>query len=182
MALEPHPSPLSGWKPEIPGSTLRATVVTGSSDAFIKTFHIVQLPPSAELDEVTFRDMLDLDLDSDSPRVRYAIQPGAEYHAICSCPAPARPSAAGCMRCFNRGHTELVRSLYLGDEVALSASYDKTIKMWDRQSGRLIFDFSGCHSGSVFAITGDRTRVVSSGIDARIAIVDFADGLDTSFV
>lgn len=54
--------------------------------------------------------------------------------------------------------------------------------MWDRESGRLIFDFDGCHSGRVFAITGDRTRVVSSGLDARIAIVDFSEGLDTSFV
>lgn len=182
MAFEPHASALAGWTPEIPGSTLRATIVTGSSDASIKTFHIVQLPPSAELDEVTFRDMLDLDLEGDAPRIRYAIQPGVEYHAVCSCAVPTRPSQAGCMRCFNRGHTELVRSLYLGDEVALSASYDKTIKMWDRRTGRLIFDFSGCHSGSVFAITGDRTRVISSGIDARIAIVDFAEGLDTAFV
>lgn len=154
--------------------------MTGSSDASIKTFHVVQLPPSAELDEVTFRDMLDL--DGDEPRVRYAIQAGVEYHAICACPVPTRPSQSGCMRCFNRGHTEIVRSLYLRDEVTLSASYDKTIKMWERASGRLIFDFSGCHKGSVFAITGDHTRVVSSGIDAKIAIIDFAEGLDTSFV
>ncbi|CAK9780579.1 WD40 repeat-like protein [Cutaneotrichosporon oleaginosum] len=180
MAFEPHASRLAGWTPEVPGSTLRATLVTGSSDASIKTFHVVQLPPSAELDEVTFRDMLDL--DADEPRVRYAIQPGVAYHAVCVCPVPTRPSPSGCMRCFNRGHTELVRSLYLGDHVTLSASYDKTIKMWERATGRLIFDFSGCHKGSVFAITGDHTRVVSSGIDAKIAIVDFAEGLDTSFV
>ncbi|BEI83150.1 hypothetical protein CcaverHIS002_0310180 [Cutaneotrichosporon cavernicola] len=180
MAFEPYSSSLAGWKPEVPGSVLCATLVTGSSDASIKTFHVVQLPPSAELDEVTFRDMLDL--DADEPRVRYAIQPGVEYHAVCACPVPTRPSPSGCMRCFNRGHTELVRSLYLGDQVTLSASYDKTIKMWERSTGRLIFDFSGCHKGSVFAITGDHTRVVSSGIDAKIAIVDFADGLDTAFV
>jgi len=54
--------------------------------------------------------------------------------------------------------------------------------MWNRRTGRLIFDFEGCHSGHVFAITGDRVRVVSSGLDARLAIVDFSDGLDTSFV
>jgi hypothetical protein len=34
----------------------------------------------------------------------------------------------------------------------------------------------------VFAITGDRMRVVSSGLDARIAIIDFSQGLDTAFV
>ncbi|WOO82387.1 F-box/WD repeat-containing protein lin-23 [Vanrija pseudolonga] len=189
IGFEPYASPLSGWKQEVPGSVLRGTIVTGSSDWSIKTFHVVQLPPSAEDNEtLTFRDMLGFDerLQSEvltGTRPRIVIQPGVVYHATCSCPMPmTRTSPAGCSRCLNRGHTELVRSLHLGEQVTLSASYDSTIKMWDRQTGRLIFDFEGCHSGRVFAITGNRMRVASSGLDARIAIVDFSEGIDTAFI
>lgn len=114
---------------------------------------------------------------------RVVFEAGVEYWARCACALPMAPANAhGCLRCNNRGHTDLVRALHVGEDVALSASYDSTTKIWDRTSGRLIFDFEGCHSGRVFAITGDRMRVVSSGLDARIAIIDFSVGLDTAFV
>jgi len=140
MSLEPTPTAASGWVPEIPGSTLRGTVVTGSSDMSIKTFYIVQVPPgTALLNELSFRDMLDLEhdlsLDSDmedenNPRPKLVIQAGVEYQATCVCPLPsARQSPTGCMRCLNRGHTDLVRSLFIGEQVTLSASYDSTIKV-----------------------------------------------------
>lgn len=143
IAFEPGSTPHSGWI-EIPGSTLLGTIVTGSSDHLIKTFHIVRLPPATELeqvteqDEVSFQDMLDLasNVDSSTSNAdiltdsRIVIRPGSEYKALCSCPMPSsRPSSTGCMGCFNRGHTDLVRSLHLLDEVTLSASYDSTIKV-----------------------------------------------------
>jgi hypothetical protein len=146
MSFEATPTEASGWIPEISGSVLRGTVVTGSSDMSIKTFYIVQVPPgTALLNELSFRDMLDLEhdlsLDSDmedgdesnpssSTRPRLAIQTGVEYQATCSCPMPsARQSPSGCMRCLNRGHTDLVRSLFIGEQATLSASYDSTIKV-----------------------------------------------------
>jgi hypothetical protein len=46
----------------------------------------------------------------------------------------------------------------------------------------MLADLSGGHTGRLFAVTGDRMRVVSSGLDCRINIWDFSDGLDTSFV
>lgn len=188
LTFEPFASPLAGWEPDVPESVLLGTIVTGSSDASIKTFHIVQLPPWAKrhIDEaLTFRDMLHLDtfdLCEDESVRRIVIQRGVEYRAMCSCVLSNVQNVTECRRCFNRGHKDLVRSLHLSDHVTLSASYDSTIKMWDRQSGRLIFDFEGCHTGRVFAITRDHTRVVSSGIDAHIAIIDFSEGLDTAFV
>lgn len=119
----------------MPDCTLLGTIVTGSSDQLIKTFHIVQLPAAAELDrvremqQVSFQDMLDGDTDSLTDS-RIVIRPGSEYKALCSCPMPSsRPNQTGCMRCFNRGHTDLVRSLHLLDKVTLSASYDSTIKV-----------------------------------------------------
>lgn len=236
----------AGWKQTIKGSSLRGTLVTGSSDSTIKTFFLVEVPASYE-EEVSFEDMMadpsnfpsgihpsffstssNPAANYDSPAVqapqrqtdpngagastcggggdngeredededeaegfvsageegrRVIFQPGPEYWARCACALPMTPpNAHGCLRCNNRGHTDLVRSLHVAEDVTLSASYDSTTKIWDRVSGRLIFDFEGCHSGRVFAITGDRMRVVSSGLDARIAIIDFSQGLDTAFV
>lgn len=259
----------AGWKQTIKGSTLKGTLVTGSSDSTIKTFFLVEVPASYE-EEVSFEDMMadpsnfppgvhpsffstsanpaatyshpavqanlshrsgpsgsggssgangggsaaggrgesDGSVGSVGPGAengeegdgehmegvegfvgpdeegrRVIFEPGPEYWARCACALPMTPpNAHGCLRCNNRGHTDLVRSLHVAEDVTLSASYDSTTKIWDRVSGRLIFDFEGCHSGRVFAITGDRMRVVSSGLDARIAIIDFSQGLDTAFV
>jgi hypothetical protein len=43
-------------------------------------------------------------------------------------------------------------------------------------------DLPGGHTGRVFAVVGDRTRVVSSDIDSKIVVWDFGEGLDTAFV
>jgi hypothetical protein len=40
----------------------------------------------------------------------------------------------------------------------------------------------GARTGRVFAVTADTTRIVSTGLDCRINIWNFAQGLDTSFV
>lgn len=48
--------------------------------------------------------------------------------------------------------------------------------------GEIIADLHGAHTGRVFSVVGDRMRVVSSGLDCRINIWDFSEGLDTSFV
>lgn len=50
--------------------------------------------------------------------------------ASCACPArPSGPEPSLCTRCYNRGHTDLVRSVFLGEKVILSASYDSTVKV-----------------------------------------------------
>lgn len=122
-----------GWKPQVPGSVLRGTVVTGSSDTSIKTFYIVQVPPGSKPSEFSFRDMLDLDQDSDAEddrlvRPQIVIQPGVEFKA-CVCSSSARVSQSTCTRCGVRDHSDLVRSLSLGEQVVLSASYDSTVKV-----------------------------------------------------
>lgn len=76
-------------------------------------------------------------------------------------------------------------------------------QVWDRHTGLLIKDLPDLHTGRIFSVVGDKTKVVSSGIDQvrvylcrliprllsltcsasqRIVIWDFAHGLDTSFV
>ncbi|KAJ3892310.1 F-box/WD repeat-containing protein 11 [Lentinula edodes] len=79
-------------------------------------------------------------------------------------------------------HRDLVRTVAFGDEFVLSGSYDLSIKVWDRRTGALVADLSGGHTGRIFCIGFDGTKVVSCGEDQRICIWDFADGIDTSFI
>ncbi|KAG6820850.1 hypothetical protein H0H93_010677 [Arthromyces matolae] len=79
-------------------------------------------------------------------------------------------------------HTDLVRSVALGDDFVVSGSYDLSIKIWDRQSGGMIADLTGGHTARIFCIGIDRTKIVSCGEDQRICIWDFSHGIDTSFL
>lgn len=54
--------------------------------------------------------------------------------------------------------------------------------MWDRTTGFCLGEMSGAHSGRVFAVVADRTKVISAGLDCRIVVWDFGQGLDTAFV
>ncbi|KAJ9120835.1 hypothetical protein QFC22_002769 [Naganishia vaughanmartiniae] len=87
-----------------------------------------------------------------------------------------------CFNCEKKGHTDLVRSLWLGQDVVFSGSYDSKLKAWNRHTGLLVKDLPDLHTGRIFSVVGDKTKVISSGIDQRIVIWDFAYGLDTSFV
>ncbi|KIJ16963.1 hypothetical protein PAXINDRAFT_10666 [Paxillus involutus ATCC 200175] len=97
-------------------------------------------------------------------------------------------SACGCQVAHTgavRGperHSHPVRSVALGDEFAVSGSYDCTIKVWDRRTGALVVDLIDGHTGRVFCVALDSTKIVSCGEDQRICIWDFSHGIDTSFV
>jgi hypothetical protein len=73
-----------------------------------------------------------------------------------------------------------VRSVALGEEFAVSGSYDLTIKVcwmqlrglngahnsvltqvWDRKTGALIADLNGGHTGRIFCVGFDCTKVRS---------------------
>ncbi len=41
----------------------------------------------------------------------------------------SRPALSMCLNCGKRGHTDLVRALWLGKKVVISGSYDSTIKV-----------------------------------------------------
>ncbi|KAI0647579.1 WD40 repeat-like protein [Trametes meyenii] len=81
-----------------------------------------------------------------------------------------------------RAHEDLVRSVALGSEFVVSGSYDFTVKVWDRQTGALVADLAGGHTGRIFCVGSDYTKIVSCGEDQRICIWDFSHGVDTSFI
>jgi len=146
VAFEPA-SPYTEWTPTVPGSVLRGTIITGCSDASIKKVDLVKLPRENELvppmRDLTFREMLedvtiasvpesegDLEEQVGEERANLVLDKARTCWASCVCPPGlVKPDNTRCGRCFNRGHTEIVRSLHLGEDVILSGSYDSTVKV-----------------------------------------------------
>ncbi|KAL2192927.1 WD40-repeat-containing domain protein [Corynascus similis CBS 632.67] len=78
-----------------------------------------------------------------------------------------------------RAHEDLVRSLHV-DSISgrlVSASYDSDIKVWDMETGQPLLDFPKWHSSWVLSAKSDYRRIVSSGQDPKILILDFGAGV-----
>ncbi|KAF8318621.1 WD40-repeat-containing domain protein [Cantharellus anzutake] len=56
-------------------------------------------------------------------------------------------------------HQDLVRAVAMDADVVVSASYDATIKVWDRRTGVLLADLVGGHRGRIFGVAFDCTKV-----------------------
>ncbi|KAG2019834.1 F-box/WD repeat-containing protein 11 [Coprinopsis cinerea AmutBmut pab1-1] len=96
---------------------------------------------------------------------------------------PRRPgSASGSNVNHHHQHGNLVRTVSLGDDFVVSGSYDLTIKVWDKNTGKLVADLAGGHTGRIFCIDFDCTKIVSCGEDQRICVWDFSHGIDTTFL
>ncbi|KAF7800293.1 hypothetical protein EIP86_011541 [Pleurotus ostreatoroseus] len=105
----------------------------------------------------------------------------------------AAPTTTSCPNCGNAqdqlqaatrrtSHKELVRSVALTPDFVISGSYDHTVKVWDRETGSLLADLAGGHTGRIFCVDVDCAKIVSCGEDQRICIWDFSHGIDTSFI
>ncbi|KYK56442.1 WD40 repeat-like-containing domain protein [Drechmeria coniospora] len=74
-----------------------------------------------------------------------------------------------------RAHDNLVRSLHI-DSVSgrlVSGSYDSDIKVWDMETGHQLLDFPRWHASWVLSAKSDYRRIVSTGQDPKILIMDF---------
>lgn len=72
-------------------------------------------------------------------------------------------------------HSGLVRSLHI-DNISgrlISGSYDTDIKVFDMETGEQQLDFPGWHASWVLSAQSDYRRIVSTGQDAKILIMDF---------
>lgn len=88
----------------------------------------------------------------------------------------------------------------MNEEWVVSGSYDSVVKIWNRKTGAFIGELTGGHTGRVFGIGFDCTKIVSVGGDQvrdcshtttthgtqafpqRICLWDFAHDVDTSFI
>ncbi|KAI0725815.1 quinon protein alcohol dehydrogenase-like superfamily [Fomitopsis betulina] len=142
-------------------------VLTGSSDKHLRLF-----------DTRTCTGWTTAPLYRPQVAAAVAAAMGREPHVCHVCgnnpqlPEPRAPT---------REHEELVRSVALSHEIAVSGSYDFTVKVWDRETGALMTDLAGGHTGRIFCVGLDATKVISCGEDQKICIWDFAHGMDTSF-
>ncbi|KAF9875286.1 hypothetical protein CkaCkLH20_07106 [Colletotrichum karsti] len=74
-----------------------------------------------------------------------------------------------------KAHDNLVRSLHI-DSVSgrlVSGSYDTDIKVFDMETGRQLLDFPRWHASWVLSAKSDYRRIVSTGQDPKILIMDF---------
>ncbi|KAG7141563.1 Beta-TrCP like protein [Verticillium longisporum] len=74
-----------------------------------------------------------------------------------------------------KAHDNLVRSLHI-DSVSgrlISGSYDQDIKVFDMATGRQLLDFPKWHASWVLSAKSDYRRIVSTGQDPKILIMDF---------
>ncbi|CAG2206880.1 WD repeat-containing protein 88-like [Mytilus edulis] len=79
-----------------------------------------------------------------------------------------------------RGHLDSVRSCkYIdNDQKILSASDDKTIKIWDVETGEVLHNYTRCHDSIISQanVNDNGRRFVSCGWDKKVAVWDIESG------
>lgn len=84
-----------------------------------------------------------------------------------------------CLRTID-AHDKLVRSLHI-DSISgrlVSGSYDQDIKVFDMESGELLLDFPKWHGSWVLGAKSDYRRIISTGHDRKILIMDFGHDVE----
>ncbi|KXN91408.1 F-box/WD repeat-containing protein pof11 [Leucoagaricus sp. SymC.cos] len=75
-------------------------------------------------------------------------------------------------------HTDLVRGISLGLDFIITGSYDLSVKTWDHTSGVLVAYLTEGHTGKIFCVAADKTKVASCGEDLRICVWNFSRGVE----
>lgn len=78
-----------------------------------------------------------------------------------------------------RAHESLVRSLHIDSVTGrlISASYDRDIKVFDMETGQQLLDFPQWHLSWVLSAKSDYRRIISTGQDPKILVMDFGAGI-----
>ncbi|KAI5898464.1 WD40 repeat-like protein [Schizophyllum commune H4-8] len=148
-------------------------VLSGSSDKHLRLFDVLNAsgwstcPPEPAGTSLT----------AETPGI-----PSPDTPTTTSMRQVACPTCGATVALRGGQHDDLVRSVALGSEFVVSGSYDLTIKVWERATGTLVADLKGGHTGRIFCVAFDPTKIVSCGEDQRICIWNFSHGIDTSFI
>ncbi|KAF7329826.1 WD40 repeat-like protein [Mycena kentingensis (nom. inval.)] len=87
-------------------------------------------------------------------------------------------SSGACLRTLV-GHEALVRALSCDPQSGrlVSASYDRSVRVWDLGTGRAIRVVRDSHTSHIFDVKFDSRRIVSTSHDRKIVILDFSASL-----
>ncbi|KAJ1311617.1 hypothetical protein OPQ81_010093 [Rhizoctonia solani] len=163
-------------------------IVSGSSDKHIRVFNLQTREGWSTCCDSTHTTRPEL---PDKLPASLTSGPDFEPPVAPPCaPIPLVASSQLCQSCNGLGtvakprvgHKDLVRTVAMNYDFVVSGSYDETIKVWDRQTGALLGDLTGGHTGRVFGVVFDSTKIISCGEDQKICIWDLSFGLDTSFI
>ncbi|CAE6518121.1 unnamed protein product [Rhizoctonia solani] len=163
-------------------------IVSGSSDKHIRVFNLQTREGWSTCCDSTHTTRPEL---PDNLPTSLTSGPDFEPPIAPPCvPLPLAASSQVCQSCNGLGtvakprvgHKDLVRTVAMNHDFVVSGSYDETIKVWDRQTGALLGDLTGGHTGRVFGVVFDSTKIISCGEDQKICIWDLSFGLDTSFI
>ncbi|TIB35404.1 hypothetical protein E3P84_01379 [Wallemia ichthyophaga] len=77
---------------------------------------------------------------------------------------------------FLQGHTDSVYTVAFDDEKILSGSRDRSIRIWDMQTLRLLATYSDAHDGSVISLKFCKTFGVSAGSDGVVHVWKLGSG------
>ncbi|KAN0123987.1 WD40 repeat-like protein [Russula decolorans] len=165
-------------------------VLSGSSDKHIRLFNLESTlgwSTSSEFDAqaavpLPVAPLLDEDSSEENTPLAVCQNCGVNIGFVDPTPNRAASSERPHKSRQQCAHGDLVRNVALGADFVVSGSYDFGVKVWDRKTGHLVTDLVGGHTGRIFSVGFDCTKVVSCGEDQRICIWDFGYGMDTSFV
>ncbi|KAI0273488.1 WD40 repeat-like protein [Gloeopeniophorella convolvens] len=148
-------------------------VLSGSSDKHIRLFNLESTlgwSTSAEFDAqaaVPLPTAAAMDEDSGEENAPLAVCQNCGVNVGIVDSAPSRlsqPESAHKSR-QQCAHGDLVRNVAMGGDLVVSGSYDFGVKVWDRKTGCLVADLVGGHTGRIFSVGFDCTKVVSCGED-----------------
>ncbi|CAG8533752.1 10932_t:CDS:2 [Paraglomus occultum] len=73
------------------------------------------------------------------------------------------------------GHTDGIMCLQMDNEVLITGSYDRTVRVWDLYTGRLIRVLTG-HSQGVRTLQFDKKILITGSMDATLRVWDYHTG------
>ncbi|KAH9005012.1 WD40 repeat-like protein [Lactarius hatsudake] len=149
-------------------------VLSGSSDKHIRLFNLestIGWSTSSEFDPQATALLpapppLDEDSNEENAPLAVCQNCGANVSVVDPTPSRALSNERPHKSRQQCAHGDLVRNVALSADFVVSGSYDSSVKVWDRKAGHLVADLvGGGHTGRIFSVGFDCTKVVSCGED-----------------
>ena len=142
-------------------------MLSGSSDKHIRLFNLESTlgwSTSSEFDAqaampLPVAPLLDEDSSEENTPLAVCQNCGVNIGIVDPTPNRAASSESPHRSRQQCAHGDLVRNVALGADFVVSGSYDFGVKVWDRKTGHLVTDLVGGHTGRIFSVGFDCTKV-----------------------